>query len=93
MVASDPYFSTEKFNFSASLISVLLQEEMVEMLKSVFRMDEDQCERRIARKYFEVNDPDYYEYESMGNTYTYIAVLQINSKSFHVNQNLSFSVT
>lgn len=37
---------------------------MMEMLKSIFRMDEDQCARRVALKYFEVVDPGYYEFES-----------------------------
>ena len=40
------------------------KEEMMEMLKSIFRMDEDQCARRVALKFFEVVDPGYYEYES-----------------------------
>lgn len=26
---------------------------MIEMLKSIFRMDADQCARRVALKYFE----------------------------------------
>lgn len=38
-------------------------EEMVQMLKSVIRMDEDQCARRNAQKYLRVVDPDYFEYE------------------------------
>ena len=40
------------------------KDEMIEMLKSIFRMDEDQAARKIARKYFAVFDPDYYEFES-----------------------------
>jgi hypothetical protein len=36
----------------------------MEMLKSLFRMDEDQCARRVALKYFDVVDPGYYEFES-----------------------------
>ncbi|CAG7817051.1 unnamed protein product [Allacma fusca] len=40
------------------------KEEMMEMLKSIFRMDEDQCARRVALKYFEVVDPGYYEFET-----------------------------
>jgi len=39
-------------------------EEMMEMLKSILRMDEDQCARRVAQKYLRVVDPDYYEFES-----------------------------
>ncbi|KAF7489320.1 Chitin synthase 8 [Sarcoptes scabiei] len=38
-------------------------EEMLQMLKSVMRMDEDQCARRNAQKYLRVVDPDYYEFE------------------------------
>jgi chitin synthase len=37
--------------------------EMMTMLKSVFRMDSDQAARRLAQKYLEVVDPDYYEFE------------------------------
>ncbi|GAB6026180.1 hypothetical protein CHUAL_012391 [Chamberlinius hualienensis] len=39
-------------------------EEMVAMLKSVMRMDEDQSARRNAQKYLQIVDPDYYEYET-----------------------------
>ncbi|GFY72001.1 chitin synthase chs-2 [Trichonephila inaurata madagascariensis] len=38
-------------------------EEMLQMLKSVLRMDEDQCARRNAQKYLRIVDPDYYEFE------------------------------
>ena len=38
--------------------------EMMEMLKSLFRMDEDQSARRVAQKYLKVVDPDYYEFET-----------------------------
>jgi len=38
-------------------------EEMIQMLKSVLRMDEDQCARRNAQKYLRIVDPDYYEFE------------------------------
>lgn len=50
------------------------KEEMIEMLKSIFRMDFDQCARRIARKMFEYNDPGYYEFESedLTNRPTYL---------------------
>jgi len=37
--------------------------EMKTMLKSVFRMDEDQAARRKAQKGSEVVDPDYYKFE------------------------------
>lgn len=39
-------------------------EEMTQMLKSVLRMDEDQCARRNAQKYLKVIDPDYYDFEA-----------------------------
>ena len=39
-------------------------EEMREMLKSIFRMDEDQSARRISQKYLQIVDQDYYEFES-----------------------------
>lgn len=38
-------------------------EEMIQMLKSVMRMDEDQSARRNAQKYLRIVDPDYYEFE------------------------------
>ena len=38
--------------------------EMMEMMKSLFRMDEDQSARRVAQKYLKVVDPDYYEFET-----------------------------
>ncbi|TRY61889.1 hypothetical protein TCAL_08870 [Tigriopus californicus] len=38
--------------------------EMMEMLKSIFRMDEDQSARRVAQKYLKVVDADYYEFET-----------------------------
>lgn len=40
------------------------KDEMMEFLKSIMRMDEDQCARRVAQKYLRVVDPDYYEFES-----------------------------
>lgn len=40
------------------------RDEMIEFLKSIMRMDEDQCARRVAQKYLRVVDPDYYEFES-----------------------------
>ncbi|KAF7636295.1 hypothetical protein Mgra_00004282 [Meloidogyne graminicola] len=38
--------------------------EMGCMLKSIFRLDEDQCARRNAQRYLKVVDPDYYEFEA-----------------------------
>jgi chitin synthase len=40
------------------------KEEMMEILKSIFRMDEDQSARRVAQQWLQVVDPDYYEFES-----------------------------
>lgn len=40
------------------------RDEMMEFLKSIFRMDEDQSARRLAKEYFKTDDPDYYEFES-----------------------------
>nr|QAX32942.1 chitin synthase II [Diabrotica virgifera virgifera] len=40
------------------------KEEMVEFLKSVFRLDEDQCAHRIVRQYLQFQLPDYYELET-----------------------------
>lgn len=40
------------------------KDEMIEFLKSILRLDEDQCARRVAQKYLRVVDPDYYEFES-----------------------------
>lgn len=39
------------------------KEEIIEFLKSVFRIDEDQSARRVAQKYLGIVDPDYYEFE------------------------------
>ncbi|CAD5215711.1 unnamed protein product [Bursaphelenchus xylophilus] len=38
--------------------------EMTCLLKSLFRMDEDQAARKNAQKYLKVVDPDYYEFEA-----------------------------
>ncbi|KAK7069529.1 chitin synthase I, partial [Halocaridina rubra] len=40
------------------------EDEIMLMLKSILRMDEDQCARRVAQKYLKVIDPDYYEFET-----------------------------
>ncbi|CAH2104565.1 unnamed protein product [Euphydryas editha] len=40
------------------------KEEMMEFLKSIFRLDEDQSARRVAQKYLGIVDPDYYELEA-----------------------------
>lgn len=44
-----------------------IKEEMMEFLKSILRLDEDQCARRMALKYLRGNDDidnEYYELES-----------------------------
>ncbi|XP_076345619.1 LOW QUALITY PROTEIN: chitin synthase chs-2-like [Tachypleus tridentatus] len=38
-------------------------DEMIQMLNSIMRMDEDQSARRNAQKYLNIVDPDYYEFE------------------------------
>ncbi|XP_044020427.1 chitin synthase chs-2 isoform X2 [Aphidius gifuensis] len=40
------------------------KEEMVEFLKSILRLDADQCARRNAQNFLKVVDPDYYEFET-----------------------------
>lgn len=37
--------------------------EMLQLLKSIMRLDIDQSARRKAQEYFGIRDPDYYEYE------------------------------
>lgn len=39
-------------------------QEMAEMLKSIFRIDEDYCSRFVARKFMSIEDPDFYEWET-----------------------------
>ncbi|XP_046481507.1 chitin synthase chs-2-like isoform X1 [Neodiprion pinetum] len=40
------------------------KEEMMEFLKSILRLDEDQCARRNAQNFLKIIDPDYYELET-----------------------------
>jgi chitin synthase len=44
------------------------KEELMEFLKSILRLDEDQCARRMAMKYIQLNkdeiDKEYYDLES-----------------------------
>ncbi|XP_050419442.1 chitin synthase chs-2-like, partial [Patella vulgata] len=40
------------------------EQEMINMLKSVFRLDSDQSARKLAQSYFGLTDPDYYEFEA-----------------------------
>lgn len=43
------------------------REEMMEFLKSIMRMDQDQNAHKMVRKYFNKKRPDYYEFESKLN--------------------------
>lgn len=40
------------------------RDEMIQTLKSIMRMDEDQSARENAQKYLKIIDPDYYQFES-----------------------------
>ncbi|XP_067686177.1 chitin synthase chs-2-like isoform X2 [Haliotis asinina] len=40
------------------------ENEMIQVLKSIFRLDTDQSARRTAQFYFDIEDPDYYEFEA-----------------------------
>lgn len=40
------------------------KEEMIAFLKSILRMDEDQCAHRLVRNYLHFNRHYYYEFES-----------------------------
>ena len=40
------------------------EEEQLEMLKSLFRIDTDYHRRKMARNHFKVVDPDYYNWET-----------------------------
>merc|ERR1719402_1883447 len=39
-------------------------EEITEMLKSIFRIDEDYSARFLAKKILEIDDPDFYYWET-----------------------------
>lgn len=54
---------------------------MLEMLKSIFRVDSDYSKRRLAQKYFGIVDPDYYEWESH-ILFDDSHKLEVNSNSF-----------
>lgn len=53
-------------------------EEMMEFLKSIFRMDEDQAAHRIVKQYLQYPMEGYYEWESMRSW----QVFQVNSSGF-----------
>ncbi|XP_070177796.1 chitin synthase chs-2-like [Littorina saxatilis] len=40
------------------------RKEMVQLMKSIFRMDIDRSARFIAQKYYNVKDPEYYDFEA-----------------------------
>ncbi|VDI58932.1 chitin synthase [Mytilus galloprovincialis] len=40
------------------------ENEMTQIMKSLFRMDEDQCARRHLQMFLGIKDPDYYEFEA-----------------------------
>lgn len=66
------------------------KEEMIEFLKSILRLDEDQSARRVAQKYLRVVDPDYYEFESKfmhTNEYIFLNILCVKVQSWKkINQ-------
>lgn len=66
------------------------KEEMMEFLKSILRLDEDQCARRVAQKYLKVVDPDYYEFESKFSA-ALIFQPKPSSNSYSIQFNSSFS--
>ena len=39
------------------------KEEMIQMLKSLFRLDEDQCAKKNAKQFLKARIQDYYEFE------------------------------
>lgn len=69
-------------------------DEMIQVLKSLMRMDEDQCARRNAQKYLSVVDPDYYEFEGMQNYSStrdpYFLIY--NQHSFYISIELSVHI-
>lgn len=40
------------------------EKEMLQILTSIFRLDDDQCARKNAQRFFDVIDPDFYEFEA-----------------------------
>jgi chitin synthase len=49
------------------------KEELIEFLKSILRLDEDQCARRMAMKYLQIDkdeiDSEYYDLESKSENF------------------------
>lgn len=63
------------------------EEEMIEMLKSILRMDEDQSARRVAQKYLKIVDLDYYEFESKISFQNVTSLYEFFLKIIHFNVN------
>ncbi|CAF0706559.1 unnamed protein product [Brachionus calyciflorus] len=63
-------FSNVNGNFPTPLIYLCATmwhetiNEMTQLLKSIFRLDRDQHARRMAKKLLNINDPDYYKFET-----------------------------
>lgn len=55
------------------------KDEMMEFLKSILRLDEDQCARRMAMKYIQSGeiDADYYDLESKFKLFFFFCALEI----------------
>lgn len=69
------------------------KDEMMEFLKSIMRLDEDQCARRVAQKYLRVVDPDYYELESKFSCTNDIETCTVQVMLFTVIMNVTFKNT
>ncbi|XP_046338374.2 chitin synthase chs-2-like isoform X1 [Haliotis rufescens] len=61
------------------------EQEMVQMLTSVFRLDLDQCTRKHAYIFFDVYDPDYYEIEAHIFFDDAFEAHEDDENEFHVN--------
>lgn len=58
------------------------KEELMEFLKSILRLDEDQCARRMAMKYIQLNkddiDKEYYDLESESSRRSHLNYFSIS---------------
>ncbi|CAL1539833.1 unnamed protein product [Lymnaea stagnalis] len=61
------------------------QTEMIQILKSIIRLDNDQIARKHAQLYFNVQDPDYYEFEAHIFFDDAFDVHKFDDKEFKVN--------
>ena len=66
--------------------------DILESLKSVLRMDEEQCARRNALKFLIEIDPDYFEFESktkniIRKQFTQLATANFKQRFFEVSEN------